>query len=1225
MNHADVERLFHEALALSSPRERAEFLERACGPDPALRAKVEGLLDAHERTAPFLPTEPGDRRPIEGPHHPPGSAGAREASPPADPAGPWRTVLSSALGDGPGDHVGRYKLLQQIGEGGMGVVYMAEQTEPVVRKVALKIIKLGMDTRQVVARFEAERQALALMDHPHIAKVLDAGATDTGRPYFVMELVRGIPITEYCDRNHLSARQRLELLIPVCQAIQHAHQKGIIHRDIKPSNVLVTLNDGRPLPMVIDFGIAKATNQRLTEKTLFTNFAQMIGTPAYMSPEQAEMSKLDVDTRTDVYALGVLLYELLTGTTPFTSKELMEAGYGGMQKIIAEKEPPRPSTRLGTMQQAQRTSVAENRRMELSALTRLFQGDLDWIVMRCLEKDRGRRYETASGLAADLQRHLQSEPVAARPPTAAYRFQKAIRRNRVAFAAGGAVVLALVLGLAVASWQAVRATQAEREQGRLREAAERAATREATARQWAESANVREAEQRQHAVAREEAAQRLLYAANMNLVQAAWEDDNRALVRRLLDETGASEYRGFEWYHWQRQAHQHLFALRGHVNDAYTVAYSPDGKQIATGDGDGIVRLWDAASGREMLRLRTISRTVQAVAFSPDGQRLASGGIDLGSVPEGPTPVQIWDVARGKEMLRMSGHVGGIASVAFSPNGLRLVTSGLGLSGFQSGPLKPDGDIRIWDAVHGSGLLTIEAPSGGYPSVLWSATFSPDGGRLAAISPNGVARIWDAGSGTEQLSFHVTTNQKATGWSPLILFFPDGQRILTSGNEQAKVWNATNGAELLSLSGKVVSVAAIAISPDGRRIATGGDDATLRLWDAASGRELYTCKGHYGGIVSAAFSPDGRRVATAGADDVGSDTAVRVWDVGQREGIPLPWDEEPRNLVRHSPNGIHVVAAGTNGAVKVLEAATGKVLLSLETETKRKRRNGFYGFSPDGLKMVTGGPDDRLWVRDTLTGRGELALTGHSPDWIVLAFSDNGDYLATSSPDNGVVKVWKIHERREVCTLQLPEDRSKLLAVSSDGQRILCTELADAENIGFARVLDTRNGLELLTLRGHSHAVYGAAFSPDGNQIATSSGDRTVRLWNAHSGQEVLILLGHSKAVDHVTYSPDGKRLLTGGNDAGIRVWDVDTGKHLLVLDCQGKFVFDARFSTDGTKVLASVGQLPGRGSQLKIWDSATPEQVAQWQREEQDEAARLSALGNKTPAAAEPAPTAKR
>src|ERR1051325_8352108 len=435
--------LFTEALRRATPEARVAYLDGACGTDTVLRGRVEALLRASESAGDFL-------------EQPPTGLAASDGS----------TVVLTGLSEKPGDRIGRYKLLQQIGEGGCGVVYMAEQEEPVRRRVALKVIKLGMDTKSVIARFEAERQALALMDHPNIAKVLDAGATDTGRPYFVMELVRGIKITDYCDQNNLSTDERLRLFSQVCHAIQHAHQKGIIHRDIKPSNILVTVNEpGSPgNPKVIDFGIAKATtSERLTDKTVFTAFEQFMGTPAYMSPEQAVMTTLDVDTRTDIYALGVLLYELLTGETPFDAKVLMASGLDAMRRTILEQEPACPSTRVTTMREADVETVARHRRSNAPKLIHQLRGDLDWIVMKALEKDRGRRYETASGLAADIQHHLNDEPVVARPTSNYYKFQKLVRRNKLAFGAITGVSTALVLGLCVASWALVRERAARRD------------------------------------------------------------------------------------------------------------------------------------------------------------------------------------------------------------------------------------------------------------------------------------------------------------------------------------------------------------------------------------------------------------------------------------------------------------------------------------------------------------------------------------------------------------------------------------------------------------------------------------------------------------------------------------------------------------------------------------------------------------------------------------------
>jgi serine/threonine protein kinase len=575
-NHTRLEAIFEAALPLAT-QERQVYIAKACGEDETLRQRVEGLLRNLSVAGGFL---------------------AEEAKP---------TAAQGAMAiEKPGDLIGRYKLVEKTGEGGMGVVYIAEQEEPVRRRVALKIIKLGMDTKLVVARFEAERQALALMDHPNIARVLDAGATETGRPYFVMELVQGISITEFCDRQRLPPKERLRLFILVCQAIQSAHQKGIIHRDIKPSNILVSLHSGIPVPKVIDFGVAKAISQRLTDKPLFTRYSTLIGTPTYMSPEQADLSDGDVDTRTDVYSLGVLLYELLTGTTPFSDECLRKAGYSEIQRLILEAEPERPSTRLNAMPAERRELVARDRQVNQLTLERLFAGDLDSIVMKCLEKDRSRRYETVNGLAMDIQRHLANEPIVARPPSPWYRLRKFARRNRVLFGAGVAVTLALVAGLGLASLGFAQARQ------KL---------------SWAQRARLEAMENARRAEEQGLIARKSAYAADMNLALQAARKYNvprvRELLRKYLPRAGELDLRGFEWrYIVGLYQGDSIRTLNGHTGAPVQLSFSTDGRNLFSCGADGFIKTWDVANGQELASWGAQSSATSA-AFSHDGRYVA--------------------------------------------------------------------------------------------------------------------------------------------------------------------------------------------------------------------------------------------------------------------------------------------------------------------------------------------------------------------------------------------------------------------------------------------------------------------------------------------------------------------------------------------------------------------------------------------------------------------------
>src|SRR6266568_1891044 len=694
-------RLFFRALEKPAGKERAAFLDGSCGDNADLRRRLEALLQKFETLGTFL-EEPAVSAPDS----------LQRLIAGGDP--PTETAPAETLTEKVGDRIDRYKLLQQIGEGGCGVVYMAEQTEPVRRRVALKVIKLGMDTKQVIARFEAERQALALMDHPNIAKVLDAGATETGRPYFVMELVRGIKITEFCDEKSVPTADRLRLFTQVCQAIQHAHQKGVIHRDIKPSNILVTVNDGVPVPKIIDFGIAKATAGPLTDKTFFTAFEQFIGTPAYMSPEQAEMTSLDIDTRTDIYSLGVLLYELLTGRPPFDPSELLQSGLDEMRRTIREKEPDRPSTRLSTMAEGELTTVAKHRHTEAPRLIHLVRGDLDWIVMKCLEKDRTRRYETANGLASDIQRHLNYEPVVARPPSALYRIEKLVRRNRLAFTAATAIASALVLGIVASTWQAIRAT-------RFRQQAQGEAKR-AEAEALANRQN--------------------LYAADMNLANQALEDYNLPRARELLEKHRPpggessnsplrSDLRGWEWRYLARQCRSdELTTLARFGSCVFTVSVSRDGHWLAAACSDGTVGLWDLRTRRQLPSFETYRGPASffefedrshAAAFSPDCRTLAAGGVNK--------DIFLWDVVEHRTVAILTGHQGTVDHLAFSHDGRFLASASL------------DETARLWDMRSNPPreLAKLEPQLRGVLCV----AFSSDSKTLVTGGGSKLVKLWD--------------------------------------------------------------------------------------------------------------------------------------------------------------------------------------------------------------------------------------------------------------------------------------------------------------------------------------------------------------------------------------------------------------------------------------------------------------------------------------------------
>jgi WD40 repeat protein len=1028
--------------------------------------------------------------------------------------------------------VGRYKLLEQIGEGGFGIVWMAAQEEPVRRRVALKIIKLGMDTKEVVARFEAERQALALMDHPHIATVLDAGATATGRPYFVMELVRGVPITEYCDQNHLPTHERLQLLIKVCHALQHAHQKGIIHRDIKPTNVLVSVQDSQPVPKIIDFGVAKALGQKLTDKTFFTGFAQMVGTPAYMSPEQAGLGGFDIDTRSDVYGLGVLLYELLTGKPPFEPEKLREAGMDEMRRVIREEEPPKPSTRLSTLSDQDLLNIARQRHAEPPELLQMVRGDLDWIVMKALDKDRTRRYETVESLGADLRHYLEVEPVQARPPGVLYLLGKMARRHRAGLAMATTLVLLLVGGSVVSTWQAVRARRAERIQSQLRQQAEQLrTTAEAQARRIGNQ----------------------LYASDMSVAFKAWDRGDVAQTEHLLEEhqpkAGEEDLRGFEWFYLWRLCHSELAILRGHNAQMRAVAFSPDGQFVATGGADATARIWAAETGKAVHELKGHQAGgVATVAFSPDSKTVATGG--------GDRSVILWDARTGEELARLAEHQSAVTALVFDPEGKWLasangaIATGVGFSNpsarlVDSSPIAAE--VKVWDIQSRKPLRTLT----GHTKSILSLAVSSDGKRLASGSADGTVRVWEVASGS------LETNLAGfKGPVVAVAFSPDARALAIGGGDpyraeaELSIWDMATQTRRIVLKGHAGPVFALAFAPDGKTLASAGLDQIVRFWDLVTGDEQRSIRGHRAPIWCVAYDPTGRRIATASWDQT-----IKIWDAEQPQGMESIAGAGGYSGC-FSPDGKWMLRGGRR--VEVYEVGTGKPPLILpDYETG----DVILAMAPDGSMFASAGADKivRLW--EVGTWRQLARLDKHQDKVWNLAFSPDSRTLASSDPS--IVRLWDAKRGTERAVFYPGHGP---LCFTPDGRALIANDGA-----GMSVLLDVTTGEKLGSIEGS-----GSMFSPDGRYLGI---DR--------SGFGLLDLkMMEFKRNGGVAFSPDGRTLATASWDGTAKLLNVASGQEMFTYRAPG-VVWSVPFSPDG--IWWTVGSGSAKKSEVALFRAASP------------------------------------
>ena len=1188
------------------------YLDDACGSDKAQRARLDEIFSAAGKVGGFLKNPEENWLPVDL---------GKEKS---------------------GSMIGDYKLLQEIGTGGFGVVYMADQVAPVKRRVAIKIIKPGMDTRQVVARFEAERQALAMMDHPNIARVFDAGATDSGRSFFAMELVRGVPITRFCDEQNIGLRARLALFIEVCGAVQHAHQKGIVHRDLKPSNVMVTMRDGKAVPKVIDFGIAKATQSELTDKTLFTHYEQFVGTPAYMSPEQAQPSELDIDTRSDVYSLGVLLYELLTGTTPFDPDELKRAGQDEIRRKIREEDPPKPSTRLSTIGGAELTALAKHQNATPEKIRLHLRGDLDWIVMKALEKDRARRYETANGLSTDIHRFLSDHPVSAAAPSAFYQFRKYTRRHRVAFTVAAVIGVMFLLGSTISSWLGWNAMKARDELSKALGVADQTTQ---TLFREKEAVQLRLAEE--------------LFAAGQpdlgiaHLIRVGRANPSHPVVaERLISALIYQEFPGTSI-----SLRNGLEGVNVHPNGTFIQNGS---KLMSADDGTGMVHVWDMASGdsiRDVLKLDVPIRYSDLFQISADGRHIVLADQDVGEVI-------VYDTVEAKVLHRLDHHqFGDVTGVCFSPDGESVLT------------LSSATGAMIWDVRSGKLNTTFsghETNGGSFTE----AAFSPNGQRVITGASDMTAQVWEIANGDRVCSPLVHSDIVRA-----VQFSPDGRYVVTASSDHtAQLWSVETGLRHGSVLQHSDQVMVASFGPDGTLLATGALDGTARLWDVATGLPIVPPLHHDSPVWALDFNVHGDKLVTSSKDG-----RIQVWHTGTGDRIgaslrlgefptgvrfspdgekilamnfgqetelwttPVSYPKEqffrhnPKFKIKHSEgkvraarfsgDGKRIVTASIRDSVQVWDVETGSPIGNRYGAPGIETIHGNAAISPDGQQIIStsgrvaGSPGyARLW---TVGESGEPPRVLAEGDFLHARFNRDGDYVLARSSDEKAyiwevasgelifsqsnvrrlyfcrdpgkawvllmvgassVQVWDFLENQPVGPPISHGARITTVDISSQGDRVAIGGLD-----GRARVWNTTTGVALTPPLRHTGRLVDVEFSPgDKTILFTASADGTAHLWNTTDSIELVPPMRHPKALSKAAFSPDGRSVATIAGDTA-RVWNVKTG-----LPVGEPIRHEARlnfleFSPDSRRLVTAGDDNTARLRELPVVPKPVPEWFFEW------------------------------
>lgn len=1136
-----LEDIFAEAIEITAHHDRRRFLDEVCEDDSEMRMELLGLIRAHEQAGDFMEEDVSEDE-------------------------TWNEL--------PEDAIGPYTLVDQLGSGGFGVVYRALQVAPVRREVALKVIKPGMDTREVIARFDAERQALAMMDHPAIARVLGAGSTVKGHPYFVMELFEGEPITSFCDNRQLDVRQRLALFAEVCDAVQHAHQKGIIHRDLKPSNILVADSADKPVVKVIDFGVAKALSESLTEQTLITLQGQPLGTPRYMSPEQFEESA-SVDTRSDVYSLGVVLYELLTGTTPLRRERLRDYSPEQLRRAITDDDPDVPSQRIRVVD-GDSTGRTSTRQLDARRLSSLIKGDLDWLIMKALDKDPGRRYPTTSALADDVRRYLKHEPVDAGPPRHLYRLSKLARRNRPALAMVTLVFASLFGGASLATWNSWRAARAERlaEQRLAVVESEQRKTRQALA--LAESAESEQRRLRALAEERERQSRQLLYASDVRLADQAYaEGDIRAfvdLLERQRPDSAREDMRGFEWWLLRNQATMEPTSITDHQSGVSLARFTSDRRFLVTGHYDGKLHLWDAETFNHVRTLTGHDSFANGIDLDAQGKTLVSAGNDH--------QIRLWDLHSGQQVDSVVADTGHVHRVFFWDRAQKLISSG-------EAP-----EVKIWNR---SPLEVIERYSGfetaEHHGIKNRLDLSPDRRFCVAADQYQTARVYDLQTGEVRCSLDLSVGQ----YIRCLRYSPDG-RWIAGGRytQEVTLWDAATGEVVDRFEGHLDDVQDLAFHPNGELLATSDKSGIVRTWplsqenvqptDDSGTYQNWPCffVAHDDRIFSLDFSPDGDTLVTACRDGT-----VRRWKAqtmprfATGETLLEPqaaWMNETTLAVTNDKRlvfwelvqGERMASHSFEEPIQSLAVSTGDVSTGKVSTGKVSTGN----VSTGKQWLATGHFDGKLRIWNGATGEVEETFDQHEGTIHSLAFS-SWDGTLISAGDDGSLLQWDIAEGTSTLLKRFPH-HCKAVRASPSGPWVAA---AVQDDIYLFRLDDPSPPKRL---RGHLNSADCLAFSPDGKWLASGSDDRTVRLWEVESGLPKHVIREHRNKIEAIAFSPDGQTVASGDKSALVSFSHVETGRLLcsinllhywndLDISSENPWVSDLKFSRDGTRLAASL------------------------------------------------------